>query len=384
MEHRPPTRRDRRWLAVAFVALGVGALGCATDVVLATLDVARDAGPLRDAGSDASVAQGDGGDVGAADGGGADAAVVDVDAGADAGADVDAGFTDAGLDDAGAAGDGGSLDAGSDGGATDAGASDAGTADAGTSDAGTSDAGVIDAGPIDGGIPDLALVMDLPVVVELGELVALTLTAANAGGSAALDVTSDTALPDGGVFQGGAGCSAAAGRVACSFGTVPGRAAVSRSFTVSLGPGTGSRLFATSLATTSPDLQPQDNFVQRLVGQTAIGTDVLPPMLGRILDGGACFGTVITSWSQCVVGSRLYFQLVLEDGGFRELSDTQVGGRWGHSPSLRNFGFQFFYPDGGAGTQYWGSTVSPDCIEGGLDLITQLNRGAWRACVHTP
>lgn len=349
-----------------------------TDVVLATLGAEEDGGARADAGSsDAAVGQGPGSDGGGPDGGSADAG------------GPDGGVADGGGD-GGVVGDGGSDggvvgDGGADGGAVDDGGSpDGGAADAGSSDAGPSDAGAADAGPNDAGIPNLSLVLEPPVVVEVGEVATVVLMAQNAGGNAADNVFARTALPDGGVFLGGAGCTALAGVVDCSFGAVPGNSTATRSFSLSLGPGLGTRSLRTTLTSGTPDVSLEDNFVHRLVGQTAVGTDVVPPLLGRILDGGVCQGSNITSYAQCVPGSLLYFQIALEDAGFRQVDMPDFGGRWGTSPSRRNVGFQFFYTDGGPGSQYWGSTVSPLCFEGLLDLAAQPNRGGWRACVHVP
>ncbi len=330
------------------------ATSCASDVVLAT---------LRAPGADGGVTGDDGGAP--RDGGGV---IVD-------------------------AGSGSGLDAGSDGGVDAGSRSDSGTPDGGSSDGG-SDAGGQDAGSFDGGAPDASSV-DLEVsfstlhwVVELDAGTApFNLVVRNVGSEDVTDAAVELLTPLGAQFQNTGACSVVdagssdAGRLVCPPVDLLAGGVFEQTIQVLLAPTLRSYVFVASVGGLGAEADLSDNTARFALAVTPPGVEPLPLLDGGILQMSFCAGTNITSYAQCVPGSRLVETFVfLPDGGW-ELDGMPMG-RWAQGPHQRNLAFGNNGTAPGDLSATWvGATVDGGCFEGVFQTDDgRAYAGAWRGC----
>lgn len=130
------------------------------------------------------------------------------------------------------------------------------------------------------------------------------------------------------------------------------------------------------------ELDSANNSATRPVGVAQVGAvpvTILPPE-PRLADVMICAGTLITSWAQCVPGSRLGFQFLLRaDGGWGE-ADAGVRAQWFSANEGRNIAF--INPTGPGTAGYLGASVSPLCYEGVIQTTVRVYGGAFRACLQ--
>lgn len=130
------------------------------------------------------------------------------------------------------------------------------------------------------------------------------------------------------------------------------------------------------------ELDSANNSATRPVGVAQVGAvpiTIVPPE-PRIADVMICVGTLITSWTQCVPGSRIGFQFqLLADGGWGE-ADAGVRAEWFSSNEGRNIAF--INPTGPGTAGYLGASVSPLCYEGVIQTTLRVYGGAFRACLQ--
>ncbi len=107
---------------------------------------------------------------------------------------------------------------------------------------------------------------------------------------------------------------------------------------------------------------------------------IFPPE-PRLTDVSVCVGTLITTYAQCVPGSRIGFQFLLHaDGGWGE-ADAGVEAEWVSANQGRNL--LFINPRGTQTTGYIGASVSATCFEGVLQNgAGRPYAGAFRACLQ--
>ena len=301
----------------------------------------------------------------------------------DAGLAVDAGFSDAGLDGGSASVDGGPADSG-----TDSGVVDAGTADAGASaDSGAGDAGPVDAGssgdagsdagaPVDAGPANFSLQITGPLVLQQGDPGTWRFFMFNDGGLAGQPDASVFTTPAGFTFQSGMSCADAGGTsITCTYPLLFSLEGATSTATLIAGAGFGWHDL-------TAQFEGQSQVVS--VSVTGIGNTVVP-----LTDGGyplnidACFGTSITSYSQCTPGSLISAPIILRPDGTIDSLDAGYLGIWGQSPHFRNLGFRFLAPNGNRGTSFSGFSVSPLCFEGVINNPAGTPfTGAWRGCLN--
>lgn len=314
----------------------------------------------------------------------------------DGGDDGGSGAVDGGAVDAGSA-DAGVVDAGvDDAGAVDAGADDAGVVDGGMVDAGADDAGAVDAGDLDGGLdagadagPDLvlSLVGDWVLEVDAGAQ-AWQLTVFNAGQvgvgpqtielgvAPAVVVTSASCLDAGPGPDGGS-------RLRCTVGSLAPMAGSPLDLSLEVVGGTLRFYELTAEVAAAPgELVVANNRLRQPIGLTqgGLGAVVVSPPRDIALE--ACFGSVLTSFSQCVPSSLIVGTgRLVSDGGF--LDDAGTPGTWRMGASGRNI---VLMPPLGAAAPfsgYVGASVSATCFEGVVQSSAgRAYIGAWRGCLQ--
>lgn len=343
------SRQRRVVLALGFALCA----SCATDVVLATL-----ASPSTDGGPGPS----------------------------DGGAARDGGFAGPG-------------DAGTDsGGTADAGTGDGGLPDAGASDGG-GDAGAADAGP-DGGMPDASL-PDLDVsfvsfdwVVEVDAGTAsFNVIVQNGGTDAVAGAALALRTPLGLQFQSVGSCtvadagSADAGLIVCpSFSLLP-QAVQEHPIDVVLPSTLRSYVFVATVTSAAPEASLANNTARFALAVTPPGRQPLVLADGGTLAITYCAGTNITSFAQCVVGSRITDTFWLfPDGGwdFDDPEGSPLMGPWGQPRHGRSvaFGFAGAAPGDLDGT-WVGAAVDGGCFEGVFQTGGgRAYAGAWQGCLQ--
>jgi len=316
---------------------------------------------------------------------------------------ADAGLDGGGLDDGGTSADDGGLDGGLvDGGARDAGETDAGANDAGTNDAGETDAGANDGGApdggdggtsdagLDGGVAELSVLLSGEWVfpVDAGPTV-WQISLRNDGPVRApapvvvVNAASGLTLVSPDCADAGPGPDGGQSLRCFTADVLPGGVA---SVSLQLEPASlVPRLYDVSVvalaATGETNLG--DNTARLPVALTPGSAVVSPFAAPRSMSLITCVGTNITSFAQCVPGSRLFYDIAFEvDGGWFP-NDSGIPGRWGlgaggRSLVLMNLLLPTRGPNG-----FVGAATTATCFEG----VTQNTAGnpfagAWQGCLR--
>ncbi len=190
-------------------------------------------------------------------------------------------------------------------------------------------------------------------------------------------------MPSGVSLATAPGCSVfSAAELHCDGGTLVPGARVDFPIVLTWPPDAGTYAFETSLlAPVAMDPNPMNDTATWVAAVTSVGGFVVPMNAPRVLDGIDCFGTNITSFSQCTPPSFITDRLwPMPDGGVE--NDGGAESRWEQSASQRNLCMRFELPLGG--TVFYGVSVSALCFEGGIDdfVTPQRNVGAFRVCAQ--
>lgn len=131
------------------------------------------------------------------------------------------------------------------------------------------------------------------------------------------------------------------------------------------------------------ELDSSNNAATHAVAVAQVGlvpVSIVPPE-PRLADVSICVGTLITTYAQCVPGSRVGFQFLLRgDGGWGE-ADGGVEAQWVSANQGRNI--TFLNPASPWTTGYIGASVSATCFEGVIQNgAGRPYAGAFRACLQ--
>ncbi|MBL8923762.1 MAG: hypothetical protein JNJ54_33210 [Myxococcaceae bacterium] len=235
----------------------------------------------------------------------------------------------------------------------------------------------------DGGPADVSVTLACPRCIEQGASTTSTVILENLGGSSASSVGALVTLPAGVSLISAPGCApVSATQLACDAGLLDVGARHLVPITVAW-PMTplGARALTASATTTSLDGNSANDSARVVVGLTPIGPQAVPLAPPRVMDALVCYGTMLTSYSQCTPPSLSGETLWVEaDAGVA--NDAGVPSVWDQAPGQRNFCVEFQGPLGG--TFFYGVAVSPTCFEGLVDnvVIPEAAVGAWRGCLR--
>lgn len=131
------------------------------------------------------------------------------------------------------------------------------------------------------------------------------------------------------------------------------------------------------------ELDASNNGATHAVAVAQVGlvpVSVFPPD-PRLVDVTICVGTFITSYAECVPGSRIGYQFLLRGDGGWGLADAGVRAAWFSDNQGRNI--TFLNPTSPWTTGYIGASVSASCFEGVIQNgAGRPYGGAFRACLQ--